>query len=661
MKAWILQALMLVAFAAPAVAQYNDTPADWKCYNKVGGNWIFGIAPYGCDASAFGSDSHLTTNYPPVIFDTTKNSTTERNRYMQELYGMLLESGEYYMERNKPSASSAEVDAFKHAVLAIAHQESFWSHYRLASQDSRYKMMRGDYGHGHGLMQVDDRWHYLAANQGKGWELVNNIFYSLDEYFTAWQRAPNEWCLSSATNWRDRARAAYSAYNGGPSRICRWTNPDDVWARNDVGFVTKYDEQSWLNYVNASQTDSNIDVVCLANGGSYCPPGAPADTSNWAGKLIETADQKACVFTNDVLHCVEDMRHSACLVNLGTFDANQVLELQSGDTTGVAQQVYDPHNLCADNIAGLAAVGDFISLSQANNLRVTPNGELIKAVPASTQVQVEDIVVYDNVSQNRFYQITYQGSTGYIWAGNQSDYSSWTQTIASADVPYSIPVAGDQVSIVKDAINLRAVPGGTVLGTVPMYAVVPVVDLTVQGTDNLVYLKVTYNGDTGYIYSGQVRPQNTIADWVALQGEAPEFQAPYCPSGSSYDFDLMVCKNGVDAYGPFTSTMTNKCISWGGGSSCTSTVNVTIKDKTLSLQRWAVNWYQSIRGSGDCPDGASRSSSYGNHCVEYSNGSVAHVYGPFGEGQVSNCVAGGGGAACYSNRWSAYAYNAWGN
>ena len=276
---------------APAQA-YNATPDYWQCDNRVNGTWTFGHAPYGCDARRFGDDNFVYTNLGPAVFNDNLSASGERARYMSDLYPILREVADYYIWLRKPNVDSAEFQAWRRAVFAIAHQESYWSHYRKAT-DNRLKLMRGDYGHGHGIMQVDDRWHYVAVTGGKGWKLTDNIIYSLEEYYRAWQNAPTSGCLSSASNWRNRARAAYSAYNGGPSKICRWTNPNDTWARNDIGYAAKYDNQDWLGYVADTTAAPKVDVSCLIQGGSLCAglaaeyPGRYRLVAQHSGKAVD--------------------------------------------------------------------------------------------------------------------------------------------------------------------------------------------------------------------------------------------------------------------------------------------------------------------------------------------------------------------------------------
>lgn len=635
------------------VLAQNNTPENWKCFNRVGGDWVFGIAPYGCDARTFGSDSRAFTNYTPVIYQQAQSASMERSRYMQELHSLLRDTAIYFIRSRKSSVSQTEVDMFVSATLAIAHQESFWSHYRVATQDNRLKMMRGDFGHGHGLMQLDDRWHYLAANQGKGWELVSNILYSLDEYYAAWQRAPSSSCVSSASNWRSRTRAAYSAYNGGPSQICRWTNPNHTWARNDKGFLQKYDGRAWLAYVGDTSAASTINVKCLAEGGSFCPPNAGGD---WLQKLMLISDGSACVFDGEGLHCIEDMRHSACLVSVGDFDSTQLVRVDSSAIDGIANTRYDPHTLCRNNIAGLMPVTSSLRTLTKNTLRSTPGGDFIREVPAGTVLQVLDFSVTNNRALNRFYRVKFQGAVGYIWGGNAQDHANWLQSTTSKASEASEPTFGDWVRVVPN-LNFRQTPGGTLLATIPQGTEVLVKGVVGQDTNNALFLHTEYNGKDGYIYAGSLYPQSSSAAWVQRTSTNKQAIAAYCPTGTTFDSVSLFCRDAVDVYGNFTDAMREKCQQWGGGAACTDRVPVSIAERNENLLRWSIPFFTALRGHGVCPAGTTTVAAFGDHCVQSDgSGAAKDVYGPFSTPLVRKCLQLGGGTACYTNRWAASFY-----
>jgi peptidoglycan/xylan/chitin deacetylase (PgdA/CDA1 family) len=94
------------------------------------------------------------------------------------------------------------------------------------------------------------------------------------------------------------------------------------------------------------------------------------------------------------------------------------------------------------------------------------------------------------------------------------------------------------------------------------------------------------------------------------------------------------CTNGTDVWGPFTKAMTDKCLSWGGGSPC----HTNRWDKSVALP---------ARGTSMCPLGASHDA-LTTYCVE-----GIHAFGPFPQPLVDKCIAAGGGeTVCRSARWN---------
>lgn len=525
-----------------ANAAYNDTEDYWQCLNRVGGEWNFGRVPYACDVTPFGTESYVENNYAPLIFSDLVEKTAERDRYMQELYAFIRDAAYYYLLTRKPDASNAERSAWQHAVFTIAHQETYWSHYRTAT-DGSIKMMRGDSGHGHGMMQIDDRWHFVALNEGKGFNLIENTIYALDIYYAEWQRAPDQSCLDSTTNWRDRARSAYSAYNGGPSKICRWTDPGDNWAQNDAGFADKYDNHSWDWYVADTAHISPLDASCLAEGGSNC---RQPYFGTWDGRLLKINDGSACIYTNEQLHCLDDERNATCLTEITGFDLSLVTNLSTSHITNVATTEYNPHQLCDDLATDLNPVGSFIELQQDNELRATLGGNKIADIPFGTILQVLDFQIEDKQNHDRFYMVTYGGQTGYIDAGDSTDAATWTTITSETPQEQLIPVAGQIIRIVPESgINLRATPAGTLISAVPQDTELQIQSYVVRDNDNKIYYEVDYAGQSGFIYGGHIIEPPTTANWATL---VEEDDSQDSGGGSSTFIDLiliMLCTTGI--------------------------------------------------------------------------------------------------------------------
>lgn len=509
-------------------AASNPTPDYWKCLNRVGGSWVFGQAPAACDVDPFADPAFVRSRYAPIIFQDASAGTAERTRFMREIHAVLRETGDYYLLRRRPNASVDEIHAWRRAVLAIAHQESVFTHYRLAT-DTRMKMMRGDVGHGHGLMQVDDRWHFAAINQGKGAQIVANIIYSLEEYFAGWEAAVKASCLSSPTNWRDRARAAYSAYNGGPSRICRWTNPNDTWARNDVNFLDKWTRELWSPYIDDPLRPASINVRCYAEGGTDCgspsPNPSPTPTpqpqpSLDANTFYRTRTGWICLTRNQGLACVEQASDGVCLaLELGR-NPTATAALSAQHENSLTQTLRDRHALCQSQVPGLASVGTMVDFGKNIWIRKEPGGEAIVVVPANTATQVEDFVVTDIARQNRYYKVRYNNKSGYFFAGEARDHREWAEVSerspgASAQV--DIALVGQFVVTQPATLNLRETIAGSVILGIPRGATLKVEAREVRWRENKVYYRVTFNGRTGWIYGGQTLPTRDTSDWVKVQ------------------------------------------------------------------------------------------------------------------------------------------------
>lgn len=247
---------------------------DLTCYNRIGGSWNFGTAPSACNVNPTGNSNLIASQFSSVIFQDARVSGQGRREYMSAMFPVLREMGTYYIKRRNPSVSDAEIGGFLSGLYALAEQETLWTHYRQGS-DNILRYMRGDSLHGHGLMQVDDRSHVAALKQGKGVDLAYNMVYGLDIYYAAWKQAASARCVSSPSNYHDRARAAWAAYNGGPGAICRWPSN----GKTDSEFNGRYNRQAWLSLVADAHANSSLNVRCLAEGTRPCTMGTSVPVS----------------------------------------------------------------------------------------------------------------------------------------------------------------------------------------------------------------------------------------------------------------------------------------------------------------------------------------------------------------------------------------------
>ena len=460
MKTYLIKiALFALVLWLPSqsFAQFNNTPDYWRCSNRTGGTWTFGHAPSACSASTFIGVNYVESKFSPYIFSDSANRTRERDRYMSEMHNLVVEAADYYMKKRKSNVSSRELANWKEAVLAITHQESFMTHYR---DGSALRMMRGDFGHGHGLMQIDDRWHFANVSDGNAAHLIKNLFYALDIYYQAWQRAPSTSCVSSATDYYARIRAAYSAYNGGLDDICRFTNPDHRWARNDINFKVKLDSKGWRRHINAV-TPTPVNIACLSNTTSQtCSGNTPTPTPVPTPTPTPTPQP------------------------------------------GPSQTLY--------------SVGDQIRLDKNINVRETPGGRRLATFNSGESFQVLDRAITNTSTQSRYYLIKKGSVKGYVYAGTKDSYQDWVSDGRGATL--YLPVEGSEITILtRSGTNLRATAGGQRLTTVPSGTRLSVLDTEVKGNSKELYVKVRYGSSTGYLYSGLVAPRYTVSDWISIR------------------------------------------------------------------------------------------------------------------------------------------------
>lgn len=524
--------LILLSLSSQRVEAQNKTPDYWKCEERVSGLWTFGRAPSACNVAAFGEPAYVQETYGPAVFQevegngsnngTDKGSDNEQRRYIHELGPVIKEVAALYLFKRNPAATEMEKQAFIHAALTMAHQESYWTHYRQLPTGP-LKMMRGDYGHGHGLMQVDDRWHFLALNKGVGWKLVDNMVYSLEEYYGGWVKAATAPCVLDPEDYRSIARSAYSAYNGGPSKICRWTNANDKWARNDAGFIAKFDERKWEQWGESTIELSVINVPCLIEGNESCPY---RSNDSLAGPEEQAFYQKEsgeiCLFQKGQFTCLPHWRDKACLEKARGEEGQSVASTFKEEW----EQRYsivrvDRHAQCGLAGAGsLYPVGSLVELKKNIVLRATPAGSPLGSLPRGTVLQVFDFEWHSGPDFKRYYQVFWQGQWAYLFGGSIADSNAWLVKVprtASVVGPRWIAQVGDQIKVVANTgIHLRKSPGGTLLIKVPQGALLKVSEVFLQSESNEVYYGVTYRSQKGFIYSGQSLPAKTFPNWTQV-------------------------------------------------------------------------------------------------------------------------------------------------
>ena len=174
--------------------------------------------------------------------------------------------------------SPAHRELFRHLVLATAWQESCWRHY-VVSDDRKLVPLRSGTGDV-GLMQVNERvWRGFYDQQRLRWDIGYNG--------TAGTEVLLDYLLCHAIRkGEDRhpggidnlARASYSAYNGGPSRLSRYRDAGaSAYGRKvDRAFWDKYRQVAAGNELAVSRCLGGNLSGRAEGGAAAAGGGAPA-------------------------------------------------------------------------------------------------------------------------------------------------------------------------------------------------------------------------------------------------------------------------------------------------------------------------------------------------------------------------------------------------
>ena len=496
------------------VAIAASTADYYKCTNREGGEWNFGRAPQACSANAFGSDSYLNKNYSVLIFQDSAGRTEERKRYMGEMHAVVKEAAKSYIKKKKPTATDAEVNAFAEGIVTTAAHESYFSMYRKTS-DTLLKMMRGDYGHGHGLMQIDDRAHFNAVTGGIAWNVATHLTYAMDIYYAAWQNAASKSCVTGASNyWQARIRSAWAAYNGGPSKLCRWTDPNNAWAANDKNFYNALTGKKWKTYVDNENQKTQIPISCLMEKKEDCAPQVEDPSTVATDGYLYRVEGQVCLVKNQIFFCLAE-KDRQCLSTIGPVRSQTVFSWTKEQVSSFSVEQQERHSLCSEYDSQMVAVSSGLKVLKNINMRDTPAGGLVSVIPKDAVLHVRDFEIRD-VTGERYYKVIYGGKVGYVYAGAKADASSWAVAASSSLAAKSTMARiSDSIKVVNQyGINLRSTPGGTQLVTIPKGTVLKVTESVVKGSDDKLYYKVTYGKYTGYVHAGVLAPEETLASWA---------------------------------------------------------------------------------------------------------------------------------------------------
>jgi hypothetical protein len=160
-------------------------------------------------------------------------------------------------------------------------------------------------------------------------------------------------------------------------------------------------------------------------------------------------------------------------------------------------------------------VGSNIEIQKNLNLRSTPGGGAIGVVPKDAVLSILDFEIRSAPENDRYYKVSYQNKEGYIFAGDKTDYQTWA---VISNLPASLAHVGEHVKVVNaSGVNQRTAPGGALIRLIPKGVILQVQEVFVEDSNNKVYYRVTYQGQTGYIYTGLLLPKDTTAEWTEVQ------------------------------------------------------------------------------------------------------------------------------------------------
>src|SRR3989338_5713111 len=142
MNAWkpilILLALLCALPQALEAAKVKKKKAHAKkksssigCVNRVNGEWAYGRAPFAFEMGSAAEQSATINKYRELVFDTRNKVKSEEQEYVPEMHAYLRDSADYYLSQRSNKVDDAERNALRRALLAMVHQESYWSHYRI--------------------------------------------------------------------------------------------------------------------------------------------------------------------------------------------------------------------------------------------------------------------------------------------------------------------------------------------------------------------------------------------------------------------------------------------------------------------------------------------------------------------------------------------------
>lgn len=504
-----------------------------QCTGNDIGEWEFGEAANGCDAFRFGNPARIKFVYADFTFDRTKTDVeAERKKYVTNLNGLIGELATRYIRSRKPNVAEDEVEAFALQMRTVAHQETFWSHYRIG-RDGKYKMATGDKNVSHGIMQINQKYH-ASRSEDRSFDLVGNISYGIELSYAKWETALETKCVTRskkqtrAQTLINASRATYASYNGGPGAICRWTNPKHPWARNDRAFFRKLNAKEWAPWVTEPEKKVTIDLDCARTGDDLCAVAKERREEMITSRPLIMEDGRTCVSTDGKsLDCARDTRVFSCMAGIRSeVLASAPLKVRASDGEIAAMPANDHVDrlgLCNQAFPDMAKLGDLVIPSKDVGMAKDIGGRPFLKIKKGQALQVLDLEVdIDEANAPKFYRVRL--------AGQQEGWISGTDvqivnlgfrapTDALSKTKTWLPAIGRAVEVAKtDGSKLLSKPDSKdIVATLSKGAQAMVEAVEVTGAANEIWLKVKAGDLEGYIYAGRTFPSLSIEQWVKLK------------------------------------------------------------------------------------------------------------------------------------------------
>lgn len=539
----MLLSTALIAIAGAVILSAGDAvsrvPFVRDCVGKDVGDWAFGEAADGCDAGRFGSVSRIKYIYSDFVFDRGQASNPEhRKDYVTNVNALIRDLATQYIRSRNPDVKDDEMNAFIEGVRAVAHQETFWSHYRVAAKGG-HKLSTGDRNISHGMMQINQRYH-ASRETDRSFDLVGNVGFGIEHFYTEWEGAWKARCIyrskkqSREQTLENVTRAAYSSYNGGPGAVCRWTNPKHTWAKNDINYFKKLKGREWSEWIRAEDKKLDLNLDCVRSGDDLCAVAKERRGEFLGSRPLLMEDGSTCVTVDGTsLKCATDARVFTCLAGLSSEVASaKPLKIKSTDRDIVrmTKTFYEDRlALCRSSFPDVASIGDVVTTQVSIAVKNEIGGKTLGFAKKGQSFQVLDLEVDLDEKGERYYHVRLPNKVeGWISGGD----STTAEKVAKVEhtgfatpaktVSQVLPTQGARVAVVKTGgLKFLAAPEKSgaitkVKATLEKGAVMSVEGVEVSGAANEIWLRVRSGDDVGYVYAGRTFPKVTVDEWLKV-------------------------------------------------------------------------------------------------------------------------------------------------